>query len=110
MVQRLRQLRRGLVLALVLQRVAHVVQLVGVLPVMVEHIAQQRARLLRGHGVRVRVGMIVRVRMRVGVRVRVAVLLRVVMVMVVRVAVFMFVVVFMFMHGDVRSLHTFLVC
>ena len=47
--QRLGQSRGRLGLALIFQRVADVVQLVGVVAVVVEHIVQQRQHFLRAH-------------------------------------------------------------
>ena len=83
--QRLGQSRGRLGLALIFQRVADVVQLVGVVAVVVEHIVQQRQHFLRAH--RLVTGVLVAVRVAV-------------MCMVVIVFMFMF----MFVHGE----HSFL--
>ena len=79
--QRLGQSRGRLGLALIFQRVADVVQLVGVVAVVVEHIVQQRQHFLRAH--RLVAGVLVAV--------RVAVMC-------------MIVIVFVFVHGE----HSFL--
>ena len=82
-VQRLGELRGGFCLAARFERVADIVELIGVMAVVVEHIAEQGEGLFAAHRGSLTVGVCVRVRMAVAVPVGVLV----------------DVVVFMFVHG-----------